>query len=159
MSYPDPVYTGDGGEVSATIRRADAEPDLTYPTGVRVHYLRTGASTNGLFGLYRWEMGPESGGPGPHFHRTITESFYVLEGSVEIFDGADWVPAGPGDFAHVPEGGIHGFRNSSGAAASMLLHFAPGAGREAYFEGIARLADMGHDEIQAFFAAHDNHWL
>ena len=36
-----------------------------------------------------------------------------------------------GDFLFVPEGGIHGFRNESGAPASMLLLFAPGAPRAA----------------------------
>lgn len=40
----------------------------------------------------------------------------------------------------VPPGGLHGFRNESGARASMLLHFAPGAPREPYFEGLNRLA-------------------
>jgi uncharacterized RmlC-like cupin family protein len=29
--------------------------------------------------------------------------------------------AAPGDFVHVPEGGVHVFRNESGEPASMLL--------------------------------------
>jgi hypothetical protein len=29
-----------------------------------------------------------------------------------------------GDFLHVPEGGVHGFRNDSDAAATMLILFA-----------------------------------
>jgi len=159
MSYPDPRYHGAAGEVSATLRRADAEPDFTYPSGNTVDYLATGSVTHGLFGLYRWEMGPEASGPGPHFHRTITESFYVLTGTVRIFDGASWVECGPGDFVHVPEGGIHGFRNESGAAASMLIHFAPGASREPYFEGIPNLGEMSDAEKAAFYHEHDNHWL
>ncbi len=36
--------------------------------------------------------------------------------------------------------------NTSGAPASRLLHFAPGAPREAYFEGLQRLAGMTGDE-------------
>ncbi|MEP7091212.1 MAG: cupin, partial [Nocardioidaceae bacterium] len=76
MSYPDPRYLGDPGEVSATLRRADAPAELRTATGL-VHYLATGASTNGQFGLYRWEMGPTPSGPGPHFHRTMSESFFV----------------------------------------------------------------------------------
>jgi len=55
--------------------------------GSGAHYLATGATTDGRFGLYRWEMGPRPGGPAPHIHRAITESFYVLEGLVRIFDG------------------------------------------------------------------------
>jgi mannose-6-phosphate isomerase-like protein (cupin superfamily) len=158
MSYPDSIYLGAEGETSAWCRRSDRVPDLTYPTGNTVHYLATGASTGGLFGLYRWVMGPEPSGPGPHFHRTIAESFYVLTGTVRIFDGRDWIESHPGDFVHVPPGGVHGFRNESGAPASMLLHFAPGAPREDYFEGLVGLADMTDEERADFMRYHDNIW-
>lgn len=159
MTYPEPRYLGDKGEISATLRRADQEPELVYPGGTNVRYLATGASTHGLFGLYRWEMGPERGGPAPHFHRSISESFYILTGTVRIYDGANWVDAKPGDFAHVPEGGIHAFRNESGEPASMLLHFAPGAPREGYFEGVLRLAHLTEDERTQFFLDHDSFWV
>lgn len=159
MSYPPPQYDGTDGEASATLRRDAATPDFTYANGTRVHYLATGASTGGLFGLYRWEMGPARSGPDPHFHRTITESFYVLAGTVMIYDGRDWVACAAGDFVHVPIGGVHGFRNESAEPASMLLHFAPGAPREGYFEGIPDLASMTDEEKAAFYAEHDNHWV
>jgi hypothetical protein len=50
-------------------------------------------------------------------------------------------------------GGIHGFRNESGEPASMLLHFAPGAPREGYFEGLAEWVRDGRpsDEEVADF--------
>jgi mannose-6-phosphate isomerase-like protein (cupin superfamily) len=162
MTYPKPRYLGDTGERSATYRPAGNEPDLVYQNGNAVHYLATGASTEGLFGLYRWEMGPGRSGPGPHIHRSIAESFYVLAGTVRIYDGSRWIETRPGDFVHVPPGGIHGFRNESGEAASMLLLFAPGAPREGYFEGLAEFATSGRpsdDELAAFYLRHDNVWL
>jgi mannose-6-phosphate isomerase-like protein (cupin superfamily) len=159
MTYPEPQYLGVAGEVSATFRPAEYEPELTYATGNTVHYLATGASTDGRFGLYRWQMGSEPSGPGPHFHRSISESFFILSGSVRIFDGVRWIDTAPGDFVHVPVGGIHGFRNESGAPASMLLHFAPGAPREGYFEGLVELAGKSEEERSEFFRRHDNFWL
>lgn len=159
MSYPEPRYLGDGGEVNATYRPNATEPDFAYAVGTTVHYLATGASTGGKFGLYRWEMGPNPGGPDPHFHRTISESFYVLEGSVAIYDGTTWIDTEPGDWVHVPEGGIHGFKNNSGVPASMLLHFAPGAPREGYFEGLPDLGQMTDEERAAFFVEHDTYWV
>ena len=42
---------------------------------------------------------------------------------------------------NVPIGGVHGFRNESGEPATMLLHFAPGAPREGYFEGLPGLGE------------------
>ena len=159
MSYPDPVYLGDDGENRARYRPHAAAPDLTYKSGNTVHYLATGASTNGQFGLYRWVMGPEVSGPDPHFHRSISESFYVLTGTIAIYDGTRWIDTTPGDWVHVPEGGLHGFRNNSGAPASMLLHFAPGAPREDYFERLPSLASMTPEEREAFFLAHDTFWV
>jgi len=159
MTYPAARYLGDTGEVSATYRPSSARHDLTYERGNTADYLATGASTDGLFGLYRWNMGAEPSGPGPHFHRTMAESFFVLLGRIRIYDGKDWIETEPGDWVHVPPGGLHGFRNESGAPASMLIHFAPGAPREGYFEGLARWAVEGRpsdEEADAFYRLHDN---
>ena len=159
MTYPEPRYLGTSGELSATYRQPDHEPELTYPTGNTVHYLATGASTNGQFGLYRWDMGPTPSGPDAHFHKSISESFYILSGTVRIYDGTRWIDTTPGDFVHVPEGGVHAFRNESGEPASMLLHFAPGAPREGYFEGLLDLAGKSDEEKAEFFLRHDTFWL
>jgi len=162
MSYPEPVYSGSTGKVSATLRPADHEPDLTYPSGNTVHYLATGASTAGKFGLYRWEMGPKPGGAEPHFHKTISESFFLLSGTVRLFNGQKWIDGTAGNFLFVPEGGIHAFRNESSLPASMLILFAPGAPREDYFEGLVDIAQgkaLSEHERAEFFLRHDNHWL
>ena len=163
MSYPEPRYLGDTGEVSGRLRRAGAPPELAIGASGSASYLATGASTHGQFGLYRWDMGPESAGPSTHFHRTISESFFILSGSVRLFDGEDWTTATPGDFLFVPEGGLHAFRNDSDAPASMLILFAPGAPREGYFEGLAEMGASGRkpseEELAAFYARHDTYWV
>ncbi len=161
MSYPESRYDGEPGLVNATFRATRHDPELRYPSGGTVHYLATGATTSGQFGLYRWEMAAEQGGPGPHFHRTISESFYVLSGAMRLFDGKAWIDGGPGDFLFVPEGGLHGFRNESGAPASMLILFAPGAPREDYFETLARVAEgmvLSDEAKTAFYLRHDTYW-
>lgn len=139
MSYPEPVYLGDTGEATATLRSATTEPDIVMANGVRVSYLTTSAQSAGEFGLYRWDFGEQAGGPAPHFHRSISESFFVLSGIVTLYDGVAEHEAGPGDFLFVPKGGIHSFRNDSGPA-SMLILFTPGAPREGYFELLAEVA-------------------
>ncbi len=100
-------------------------------------------------------------GPGPHFHRTISESFYVLSGAVRLYDGRRWIDAAAGDFLYVPVGGIHAFRNDSRDRAEMLLLFAPGAPREAYFEGLAERATSGRQPGDAerldFLRRHDQY--
>ena len=106
-------------------------------------------------------MAAAQGGPEPHFHRTISESFYVLTGTIRLYDGKEWIDGKPDDFLFVPEGGIHAFRNESGEPAAMLILFAPGAPREAYFETTARLArglKMTDEEKAAFYLRHDTYW-
>jgi mannose-6-phosphate isomerase-like protein (cupin superfamily) len=159
LPYPENRYRGDTGEASARLRSADAAPDVSHPSGTRVHYLATGASTDGQLGLYRWEMGPGRGGPDPHFHRSITESFFVLSGTVRLHDGTDWLDSRPGDFLYVPQGGVHGFRNESGEPASMLILFTPGAPREDYFERVATTSSMTEQERAEFFLRHDTFWV
>jgi quercetin dioxygenase-like cupin family protein len=162
LRYPEPRYTGEPGLANAAFRPRDHEPEIRYASGGRVHYLATGASTGGEFGLYRWEMAAAQSGPDPHFHRTISESFYVLSGTMRLFDGRSWIDGHPGDFLFVPEGGLHGFKNDSGEPASMLILFAPGAPREDYFETLARVGagslTMTDEERSAFMLRHDTYW-
>lgn len=162
MSYPEELYRGPTGEVSATYRPADHEAELMIGSAVALGYLATGASTGGRFGLYRWDAGPRSGGAAPHFHRTMSESFFVVSGRIELYDGKEWVDAGPGDYVYVPEGGVHGFRNQSDEPASMLILFAPGAPREGYFEAIAERAAgraYSDEEWTALCERHDNYFV
>jgi mannose-6-phosphate isomerase-like protein (cupin superfamily) len=161
-AYPAPRYDGETGLVNARLRPAGTEPEVRYKNGGTAEYLATGALTGGQFGLYRWNMSPARSGPDPHFHRSISESFFVISGTVKLFDGTTWLDANPGDFLFVPEGGIHGFRNESGLDASMLILFAPGAPREDYFETLARVSEgmtMTDGERAGFMFRHDTFWV
>ena len=157
--YPPDLYRGTTGEVSARIRPSDTEPELRYRTGGSCEYLATGDQTGGTFGLYRWTFGPDRSGPEPHFHRAISETFYVLSGEVELYDGTGWTTAGVGDTMIVPEGGLHGFRGSD--HASMLLLFTPGGPREDYFETLATIAEnpLTEEERTEFMLRHDTYWV
>ncbi|MFS8097886.1 cupin domain-containing protein [Lentzea alba] len=155
MSYPEKVYLGENGEVSANFRPADTPPELGQE-GDGIHYLATTETTRGEYGLYRVMMKPRAGGPSTHFHRTISESFFILSGTVNLYNGDKWVDAKQGDFLHVPQGGLHAFRNDSDAPAEMLLLFTPGAPREEYFE---KLGGIAKDELTAFREKHDSYFL
>ncbi|MEV0269472.1 cupin domain-containing protein [Hamadaea sp. NPDC050747] len=164
MSYPPQQYTAEAPAVSATLRTGDAPVDLAIGVRSKVSYLATGETTNGMFGLYRWDLQavprPDSL-PGGHFHRTMAESFYILNGTVALYDGDKWVDTSPGDYFYVPPGGVHSFANTSGEPASMLILFAPGGPREGYFEELADIAATGreltHDEWVALWARHDQY--
>ena len=97
--------------------------EIEYARGGSCEYLLTGPQSAGKLGIYRWTFGEHESGPDAHFHKSIAELFYVLEGEVRLYDGHGWQEAGAGDFLYVPEGGLHGFRG--GNHASMLLMFTP----------------------------------
>jgi mannose-6-phosphate isomerase-like protein (cupin superfamily) len=156
--YPPPRYLNDEPEVSARLRRADEPPNYE-SFGVYYHYLANQQATDGDYGLYRVDIGPSAGGPGPHFHRSMSEAFFVLSGTIKLYDGRDWLDGIPGDFLYVPPGGVHGFRNEVDEPASILMLFAPGAPREAYFEGFGQLADMTDEQRREWFIKNDNYFV
>ncbi|MGR7028124.1 cupin domain-containing protein [Geodermatophilus sp. URMC 62] len=150
MSHPDP------GRVQvrtlADHPMADAGPNA-------LRMVATGAVTAGRFGLVEYRLGPHAAGAAPHYHRTFSESFYVLSGEVTLYAGGRWQPHRPGDFALASEGGVHGFRNDSGEPASLLILFTPGVARETFFAEMAELRRSGRrpspEEMTAFYARHD----
>ena len=130
---------------------ADDPPDYDSFGLIKYHYLANQQKTDGDYGLYRVDIAPNGGGPGPHFHRAMSEAFFVLSGTMKLYDGNDWIDGRPNDFLYVPPGGIHGFRNEADEPASILMLFAPGAPREHYFEGIAQLADLTDERRREWF--------
>lgn len=155
-------FASDAGEASAVWRpSAEVEP-LVRPTS-SVAFTAPGSITRGQYGLFRWEMKPNAGGPNPHFHRTFSEAFYILDGTIRLFNGRDWLDANAGDFLYVPEGGIHAFANQTDAPASMLILFAPGAPREDYFKELAEISNSGRqlssEEWTELYRRHDQYMV
>ncbi len=155
------TYAGDG-ETSAVFRPALAGGSLRVGlmTGIVVVDARV---TDGRYSLYELQLAPRADGASPHFHRTFAESFHVLTGSIELFDGARWVEGLPGDHLFVREGGIHGFRNITDDPASMLMMSLPAAPREAYFAELADVITSGRQlsdaEWTGLYARHDQYMV
>lgn len=150
MSFPDPAAV-------VTVHRAADPPDIAGPPSVR--FVAPGSVTAGRFGMFEYRMEAHRPGPGPHYHRTFSESFYVLSGTLTIFDGERWSAFGAGDYAHVADGGVHAFRNDGDDPAAFLILFAPGIARERFFLELREIRDTGRQLSQQewvdFYAGHD----
>jgi quercetin dioxygenase-like cupin family protein len=156
------TYLRDAGEISAEFHARDGVESLTFKSsGTHVRFVAPGTATRGQYGLFEWNMQPHTAGADAHFHKTFSESFFVLTGTVEFFNGQRWVKGRPGDFLYVPMGGIHGFRALSDEPSSMLILFAPGPPREKYFLELAEIRETGRvmsdEEWTGFFAKHDQY--
>ena len=158
MTYPPPVYFGDSGQFNATRRPATEQSDLSMTTGVEVSFLVGADQTDGEFTLFRWDTGPTPVEAFAHFHRSMTETFFVVSGIMTFFNGVEWIEAGPGDVEIVPKGSVHGFRNDHGET-SILMLATPGAPREAYFallaDRVSGALSVSPDEWVQICAQHD----
>ncbi len=110
---------------------ADTGPAFWGP-GDRYTFLVTGAQSDGAYFIME-ALVPPDGGPPPHIHLREQESFYLLDGTLDIQMGDTVVQASRGDFVHIPCGTVHCFRNTGQNTARMLLIFSPG-GIERFFE-------------------------
>lgn len=85
--------------------------------------------------LFAFEVEGELGGPGPHEHERQVDSFYVLEGELEVsLDGTSHA-AGPETLASVPRGIRHSFSHPTGDRVRFLNLHAPDDGFAAFLAG------------------------
>lgn len=155
------TYAEDVGERSASYLPPTESERVVMASGTIGRFIATRAMTAGRFGLYEWNMPSQAAGATPHFHKTFSESFFVLSGTPRLYDGTRWVDATPGSFLYVPERGVHGFSNESDEPAAMLILFAPGAPREDYFRALEEIGRTGRtfsaEEWAEFLARHDQY--
>ncbi|SEI40832.1 Cupin domain-containing protein [Dyadobacter koreensis] len=101
--------------------------------GGNYRILVTGKHTAGAFATIDMLI-PPAGGPGPHSHPDFQETFYVVEGQVEVKSEAGTHIATKGSYVIIPKGGIvHQFKNKSDKIVHLLCTVVP-SGLEEMFE-------------------------
>lgn len=104
--------------------------------------LAGGAETNGAFAVIDMLI-PPGGGPGPHDHAQIEESFYVIDGEIEVKSEFGEYTATKGSFVNIPKGGVvHSFKNNTDKITHLLCLVVP-SGLETFFEEIGRPVGYG----------------
>ena len=104
--------------------------------------LISGKQTGGEFSIMEFHV-PPNGGPGPHSHAHFYESFYVVEGEVEVNSEAGKFIAKKGSFVTILKGGIvHNFKNKTKKNAVLLCTVVP-AGLEEFFKEIGKPVAIG----------------
>jgi quercetin dioxygenase-like cupin family protein len=103
--------------------------------------------------LLEFEVEP-GGGVSPHFHKGHSDSFYVLEGEVELHVGDEVVSGAPGTYVLAPPHVVHYFRNVSAAPARVLNLHTPGGFAE-YRRELEERRARGVEPDEGFFERHD----
>ena len=102
-------------------------------------------ATKGGFTMTDSTIAPGFPGPPPHWHREVTDSFYVLEGTLTVRLGDDLVEAEPGTYVCVPPGNVHTFSNRTDSPVRFLNISSP-AGWEDYLRDLEVLLKDGAPE-------------
>ena len=101
-----------------------------------------GKATGGAYAVIEMLV-PPGGGPGPHAHAGFQESFYVLDGEVEIKTEDGTFTAEKGAFVNIPLGGlVHFFKNKTDKVAHLWCVVVP-AGLDDFFEEIGQPVPFG----------------
>ena len=101
--------------------------------------------------LFEFEMAPETNGAGPHFHKQHVDSFYVLDGELELTVADQVVNARPGDLVHVEPDVVHSFRNASGERVRFLNLHTPGMRFDEYIRRMDANDDPDPSQYDSFF--------
>lgn len=92
---------------------------------IRAVFKADGTESAGRYSISEWWLEPRTTGPGAHSHAQ-DDVFYVLEGTMSIMIGDQWMDAPAGSFVLVPAGVPHDFENRGNVRSGVLNISAPG---------------------------------
>jgi quercetin dioxygenase-like cupin family protein len=117
------------------IPSAEGLADLWWKTG-RVTVKASGCETGGRFSQVEIDD-PRGTAPPLHVHHGEDETFYVVEGELDVFADAERIHLAAGDYAFVPRGVPHAYLVTS-ERARVLVTFSPSGFEEVFMEfGVA----------------------
>ena len=108
--------------------------------GVSLTIKTNGSDSGGQWFVLEYEAPPNFPGPPPHWHKVMTEIFYVLDGCMTFRVGEQSLEVGPGGYTYITPGTVHAFSNQTGAPAKFLVIASPNL-LEQYFVEMMKLVE------------------
>jgi len=110
-----------------------AKPIIMPPGGGRIYLMgritamfkADGPETGRAYSVSEWWMEPNTKGPGAHSHKA-DHVWYVIEGTMSVLVGEEWIDAPQGTHVVIPGGIVHDFENRSMKRAGILNFNSPG---------------------------------
>ena len=112
--------------------------------GHKITHKVSGLDTNGAYSMLEVEL--DGDGPPLHIHKSEDESFYVLEGEINLLGGERNIRATAGSLIFVPKGTIHTFSQIAHQPAKFLVTYSP-SGFEKFFD---EAVDLGEMDTEAY---------
>jgi quercetin dioxygenase-like cupin family protein len=118
----------------------DTHPLLTHTLVWKL----AGEDTSGLYAMF--EVTDTFGGSVPVHSHPWEETFYILEGEIEIQVGNQREILGAGAMSHIPANAVHAFKITSDIARALLI-VAPASAADFYREAGTKITSMPPDPI------------
>ena len=141
------------------VRADQAETVVDGPTSL-ITLLADAPETGGAVTINRATLAVGSTGAPAHTHTRAAESFFVLDGELQVLVDERIVHLTKGDLLLVPPGTTHAFAPPHGKAADVLVVFTPGMRRFDYYRLLEQV-HVGEVEPAAIGASSeefDNHY-
>lgn len=141
------------------VRAAEAETVIDGPTSL-ITLLADAPETGGAVTINRATLDVGSAGAPAHTHTRASESFFVLDGELQVLVDGRIVDLRKGDFLLVPPGTVHAFAPPHGKAADVLVVFTPGMRRFDYYRLLQRVhtGEAAVADIATSSEEFDNHY-
>src|SRR5688500_20199860 len=91
MSHVDPALVD--------VRTLADHPLVSNGATSRLRMVAPGSVTAGRYGLVEYHVAPHSPGAAPHFHQTVSETFYALSGTLTVSNAGQGTTIRAGDVA------------------------------------------------------------
>jgi uncharacterized protein (TIGR03086 family) len=92
--------------------------------------------TGDVLSAHRVDLAEGELGANPHRHARISETLFVVDGSIDVLAGEELLTATSGDLVVVPPGHAHAFAASAGSRADLLVMVTPGIDRFPFFRSL-----------------------
>ena len=129
-------------EPASTVFGCVAVRRFEFPDGSLYDITVPGASTAGARCEVEITIGPSPTTPPPHIHPQQTETYTVIDGTLDVLVGHEWRSLAAGETVAVPPGTVHTFRNRSGRNVAFRSVHTPALGFEQYIERLYWLCAM-----------------
>ncbi|MGI9557532.1 MAG: cupin domain-containing protein [Solirubrobacterales bacterium] len=137
------------------LRRDEGELLPVGPSQVLIK--ATGEETDGKLFMSETTLAPDTAGPPEHFHETLHDMFYVLEGTLSISVDGEMQQLAAGSFICVPPRTAHAISNS-GSVPARFLNIATPSGWENFMRDLSVASADGRpapEEVSAIAQRYD----
>jgi quercetin dioxygenase-like cupin family protein len=105
-----------------------SDEDMLWVPGHKIRPMESDAT----YGLIEVTSLPGVPGPPPHYHKSESEFFFIIKGTLDVIRDGAWAKMSAGEFVELPPNTVHSFINNTDEDVVWLTGWRP-KGFERFF--------------------------